>query len=80
MTRVEISRTKRLRRKSFIKSCIKNFCKKCLKIIGIAFLICAGILAHLYLWVGASNQNHERIEHILKEDKFYDQYNREHVR
>ena len=57
MTRVEISRTKRLQRKKFWKEFNKNFIKKHLK-----------FLSYLGL---ATNQNYDHLEQVRKNDPFY---------
>lgn len=54
MTRVEISRTKRLQRKKFWKEFNKNFIKKYLKFLSYLGLATVGIIAFMHLWVGAN--------------------------
>ena len=71
MSRVEISRTRKLKRKAFWKEFNKNFIKKHLKFLGFSALATVGIIAFMHLWVGAANQNYNRLEQIRKNDPFY---------
>ena len=71
MTRVEISRTKRSQRKKFWKEFNKNFIKKYLKFLSYLGLATVGIISFMHLWVGAANQNYNRLEQIRKNDPFY---------
>jgi ATP-dependent Zn protease len=71
MTRVEISRTKRLQRKKFWKEFNKNFIKKYLKFLSYLGLATVGIIAFMHLWVGATNQNYDHLEQVRKNDPFY---------
>lgn len=64
MSRVEISRTKKLKRKAFWKEFNKNFIKKYLKFLGFSTLATIGIIVFLHLWVGASNQAHDKYNSI----------------
>ena len=60
MSRVEISRTRRLKKKAFWKEFNKNFFKKYFKFLGYTALIAFGIIVFLHLWVGSSNQAHDK--------------------
>lgn len=71
MTRVEISRTKRLQRKKFWKEFNKNFIKKYLKFLSYLGLATVGIIVFMHLWVVAANQKYNRLEQIRKNDPFY---------
>ena len=71
MSRVEISRNRKLKRKAFWKEFNKNFIKKYLKFLGFSALAIVGIIAFMHLWVGAANQNYNRLEYIRKNDPFY---------
>ena len=64
MSRVEISRTRKLKRKAFRKEFNKNFIKKYLKFLGVLALAIVGIIAFMHLWVGAVNQNLDKVEAI----------------
>lgn len=64
MSRVEISRTRKLKRKAFWKEFNKNFFKKYFKFLGYAALIAVGMIIFLHLWVGASNQAHDKYNSI----------------
>ena len=67
MTRVEISKTRKLKRKDFNKNYLKKYCK----FLGYTTLVAVGIIVFLHLWVGAANQNYNRLEYIRKNDPFY---------
>lgn len=71
MSRVEISRNRKLKRKTFWKEFNKNFIKKYLKFLGFSALAIVGIIAFMHLWVGAANQNYNILEYIRKNDPFY---------
>lgn len=71
MSRVEISRTKKQKRKAFWKEFNKNFIKKYLKFLGLSTLAIIGIIAFMHLWVGATNQNYDHLEQVRKNDPFY---------
>lgn len=71
MSRVEISKNRKLKRKAFWKEFNKNFIKKYLKFLGFSALAIVGIIAFMHLWVGAANQNYNRLEYIRKNDPFY---------
>lgn len=71
MSRVEISRNRKLKRKAFWKEFNKNFIKKYLKFLGFSALAIVGIIAFMHLWVGAANQNYNLLEYIRKNDPFY---------
>lgn len=64
MSRVEISRTKKLKRKAFWKQFNKNFIKKYFKILGFSTLAIIGIIAFMHLWVGAVNQHMDKVDAI----------------
>ena len=71
MTRVEIERTNKLKRKTYWKNFRKNFIKKYLKFLSYLGLALIGVIAFMHLWVGAVNQNYNRLEYIRKNDPFY---------
>lgn len=71
MTRVEIERTNKLKKKIYWKEFRKNFIKKYLKFLSYVGLALIGIISFLHLWVGAANQNYNRLEQIRKNDPFY---------
>lgn len=71
MSRVEISKNRKLKRKAFWKEFNKSFIKKYLKFLGFSALAIVGIIAFMHLWVGAANQNYNRLEYIRKNDPFY---------
>lgn len=71
MTRVEIERTNKLKRKTYWKEFRKNFIKKYLKFLSYVGLALIGVIAFLHLWIGAVNQNYNRLEYIRKNDPFY---------
>ena len=71
MTRVEIERTNKLKRKTYWKEFRKNFIKKYLKFLSYTGLGLIGVIAFMHLWVGAANQNYNRLEYIRKNDPFY---------
>lgn len=58
MDKVEMSRT--LRRKTYWREFNRNFIKQYFKFLGYAALIVVGMIAFLHLWVGASNQAHDK--------------------
>lgn len=64
MSRVEISRTKKLKRKAFWKEFNKNFIKKYFKFLGFSTLAIIGIIAFMHLWVGAVNQHIDKVDAI----------------
>nr|DAM44231.1 MAG TPA: PET assembly of cytochrome c oxidase, mitochondrial [Caudoviricetes sp.] len=64
MSRVEISRTRNLKRKVFWKEFNKNFIKKYLKFLGFSVLAIVGIIAFMHLWVGAVNQHLDKVDAI----------------
>lgn len=64
MSRVEISRTRKLKRKAFWKEFNKNFIKKYLKFLGLSALSIVGIIAFMHLWVGAVNQHMDKVDAI----------------
>ena len=71
MTRVEIERTNKLKRKTYWKEFRKNFIEKYLKFLSYTGLGLIGVIAFMHLWVGAANQNYNRLEYIRKNDPFY---------
>lgn len=71
MTRVEIERTNKLKRKTYWKEFRKTFIKKYLKFLSYVGLALIGVIAFMHLWVGAANQNYNRLEYIRKNDPFY---------
>ena len=64
MSRVEISRTRKLKRKVFWKEFNKNFIKKYLKFLGFSTLAIIGIITFMHLWVGAVNQHLDKVDAI----------------
>lgn len=64
MSRVEISRTRKLKRKAFWKEFNKNFIKKYLKFLGFSTLAIIGIITFMNLWVGAVNQHLDKVDAI----------------
>jgi ATP-dependent Zn protease len=67
MTRVEISKARKLKKKDFNRTYLKKYCK----FLGYTTLIAVGMIVFLHLWVGAANQNYDRLEQIRKNDPFY---------
>ena len=64
MSRVEISRTRKLKRKVFWKEFNKNFIKKYLKFLGLSSLAIIGLITFMHLWVGAVNQHMDKVDAI----------------
>lgn len=64
MTRTEFRKMKR-------KEFNRNFIKKYLKFLSYLGLALIGVIAFMHLWVGAANQNYNRLEYIRKNDPFY---------
>lgn len=64
MTRTE---SRKMRRREFNR----NFIKKYLKFLSYVGLALIGVIAFMHLWVGAANQNYNRLEYIRKNDPFY---------
>ena len=64
MTRVEIERTNKLKRKTYWKEFRRNFIKKYLKFLSYVGLALIGVIAFMHLWVGASNQAHDKYNSI----------------
>lgn len=64
MSRVEISRTRKLKRKAFWKEFNKNFINKYLKFLGFSALAIIGIITFMHLWVGAVNQHMDKVDAI----------------
>ena len=64
MTRTE---SRKMKRKEFNR----NFIKQYLKFLSYAGLAFIGVIAFMHLWVGAANQNYDRLEQIRKNDPFY---------
>ena len=64
MTRTE---SRKMKRKEFNRNFIKQYLKF-LSYLGLAFI---GVIAFMHLWVGAANQNYNRLEYIRKNDPFY---------
>ena len=64
MTRTE---SRKMRRREFNR----NFIKKYLKFLSYVGLALIGVIAFMHLWVGAANQNYNRLEQIRKNDPFY---------
>ena len=64
MTRTE---SRKMKRKEFNR----NFIKQYLKFLSYVGLALIGVIALMHLWVGAANQNYNRLEKIRKNDPFY---------
>ena len=64
MSRVEISRTRKLKRKAFWKEFNKNFIKKYLKFLSLSALAIIGIITFMHLWVGAVSQHMDKVDAI----------------
>lgn len=64
MTRTEF---RKMKRKEFNRNFIKQYLKF-ISYVGLAFI---GVIAFMHLWVGAANQNYNRLEYIRKNDPFY---------
>lgn len=64
MTRTE---SRKMKRKEFNR----NFIKLYFKFINYVGLALIGVIAFMHLWVGAANQNYNRLEYIRKNDPFY---------
>lgn len=64
MTRTE---SRKMKRKEFNR----NFIKQYLKFLSYVGLALIGVIAFMHLWVGAANQNYNRLEYIRKNDSFY---------
>ena len=62
MNVVEMSRTQK--RKTFWREFNKNFFKQYFKCLGYTALIAVGMIIFLHLWVGASNQAHDKYNSI----------------
>ena len=67
MDKVEMSRT--LRRKTYWREFNRNFIKQYFKFLGYSALIAFVMLVVIHLWVGASNQAHDKYNSIR--DKNY---------
>ena len=72
MTRTE---SRKMKRKEFNR----NFIKLYFKFLGYTTLTTVGMIAFLHLWVGAANQNYNRLEYIRKNDPFYVKSNWKYV-
>ena len=64
MTRTEFRKMKR-------KEFNRNFITQYLKFLSYVGLALIGVIAFMHLWVGAANQNYNRLEQIRKKDPFY---------
>ena len=64
MTRTEFRKMKR-------KEFNRNFIKQYSKFLSYVWLALVGVIAFMHLWVGAANQNYNRLEYIRKNDPFY---------
>ena len=71
MTRFDIVRTNYLNSKSYWKEYRNTFIKKYLKFLSYVGLALIGVIAFMHRWVGAANQNYNRLEYIRKNDPFY---------
>ena len=60
MTRVEITKAKKLKKKDFNKTFIKKYCK----FLGYTSLVILGAIAWIYLLVGAVNQHADKVDAI----------------
>lgn len=60
MTRVEITKAKKLKKKDFNKTFIKKYCK----FLCYTTLVILGAIAWIYLLVGAVNQHADKVDAI----------------
>ena len=60
MTRVEISKDRKLKKKDFNRTFIKKYCK----FLGCTTLVILGAIAWIHLLVGAVNQHVEKVDAI----------------
>ena len=60
MTRVEISKARKLKKKDFNKTFIKKYCK----LLGYTTLVILGAISWIYLLVGAVNQHADKVDAI----------------
>nr|DAW40594.1 MAG TPA: hypothetical protein [Caudoviricetes sp.] len=61
------TKSRKMKRKEFNR----NFIKQYLKFLSYVGLALIGVIAFMHLWVGAANQNYNRLEYIRKNDPFY---------
>ena len=61
------TKSRKMKRKEFNR----NFIKQYLKFLSYVGLALIGVIAFMHLWVGAANQNYDRLEQIRKNDPFY---------
>ena len=60
MTRVEISKARKLKKKDFNRTFIKKYCK----FLGYIALVTLGAIAWIHLLVGAVNQHADKVDAI----------------
>lgn len=60
MTRVEISKARKLKKKDFNRTFIKKYCK----FLGYTAFVILGAIAWIYLLVGAVNQHVDKVDAI----------------
>jgi ATP-dependent Zn protease len=60
MTRVKISKARKLKKKDFNRTFIKKYCK----FLGYTALAIVGIIAFIHLWIGAVNQHMDKVDAI----------------
>lgn len=68
MTRVEILKAKKLKKKDFNKTFIKKYCK----FLGYTTLVILGAIAWIHLLVGAVNQHADKVDAIRQGVDFDD--------
>lgn len=60
MTRVEISKARKLKRQNFNRTYLKKYCK----FLGYTTLVILGAIAWIHLLVGAVNQHADKVDAI----------------
>lgn len=60
MTRVEISKTRKLKKQDFNRNFLKKYCK----FLGYTTLVILGVIAWIHLLVGAVNQHADKVDSI----------------
>lgn len=60
MTRVEISKARKLKKKDFNRNYLKKYCK----FLGCTTLVILGAIAWIHLLVGAVNQHADKVDAI----------------
>ena len=64
MTRVEISKARKLKRKDFNRNFLKKYCK----FLGYTTLVILGAIAWIHLLVGAVNQQANKVNLIMNNE------------